>query len=406
MRPTFYQASLQDVRLPPQPPVTIRDEAAPVPPPAVRGTPRGCERPYCGPEQNSRIAFAFSRKTTAVAWKVPIPSGFRAEFVLASADRIVLDLRRAWLLLDHAGKVVQQEARAAGDIVADSNLGLLYAPTESGYLAAYNLSEGKRTFLLSLYFANDFLRSFILPLGRRLLVASVERQNDPHGKREPNMAVVELHEFSMPFELSDAGRLKSERRVNDIKRRTATLKVAARGDTVALATDNAVYLADTDLKLQTELTSEFEPLHLSLDELSRIHMTVRRTGGEAEYWTLTPSGQRTARVPLPSEFTPTEPPIIAFDRSVYLIDSSRVLAIDPSTQRIRWDRMLGSVAGAVTDADNALLVSAGNAIVGISTSGEPHVVFRAEGDVLTSPPSVTPSGDLIVAGERFLYLLR
>jgi hypothetical protein len=405
MRATFYQASLQDVRLPSRPPLTIRDAEAPVPPPFAPDGRRGCERPHCGPEQNSRIGFAFARKTPAVVWKAPMPSGFRAAFVLATADRIVLDGEHAWLLLDHAGKTLQQESRADGDICADPNTSLFYAPTQSGYLAAYDLSDGKRRFLLSLYFGNDFQRSFILPMGRRLLAASVERPSDPHGARQPNMAVVEVHELSTPLELSEIGRLKSERLVNDIKRRTATLLVAAHDDTIALATADSVYLADADLKLRTELRSEFEPLQISFDEHARIYAVVRRTGEEIEFWVLTESGQRVARVALPSGFTPTAPPIVRFDHSVYLIDSRRVLAIDGS-KRVLWDRTLGSLAGAVTDADNSLLVSAGDTIVSITSNGEQRIVFRAEGDTLTSPPSVTPSGDLLVAGERYLYFLR
>jgi hypothetical protein len=266
------------------------------------------------------------------------------------------------------------------------------------------LSDGKQAFLLSLYFANTFRRELILRKAQRFLVVSVEEQRSPHSERVPNMSVVELHEMSTPLVLSEVGRVKSERRLNDLKRRTSRLLAAAHGGNVVLATDNAVYVADDELKLRTELTSDFEPAGLSLDEGGTIYLSVRYKGAP-ELWVVTPSGERVARVPLPLGFTPIAPPIVGYDHSVYLVSAGRILAVGSSGQ-VLWDRALASVVGAVVGSDNGLLVSAGDSIVSLAATGEQQAVFRAEGDVLTSPPSMTAAGDVLVAGEKNVYSLR
>jgi hypothetical protein len=216
--------------------------------------------------------------------------------------------------------------------------------------------------------------------------------------------VTRMHEITTPLALSESGRLTSERRLNDLKRRTATLLVAAHGDTLALATVNAVYLADYELKLHSGLSGDFEPLQMSLDEQSRIYMVVR-TQGALELWVVTTAGQRIARVRLPSEFTPMAPPMVGFDHSVYLVSPNGIVAVSPAG-KIAWTQAPESVAGAVVDSDNSILVSAGATLTRWSPQGDPRVLFRTDGERLTTPPSVTPSGELVVAGEKSIFLLR
>ena len=176
------------------------------------------------------------------------------------------------------------------------------------------------------------------------------------------------------------------------------------GDTLALATDDNVFLADFDLKLQRQFTGKFHPLFLSMDEVPRLYMIVRVESG-LELWVLSQTGERILRWSLPSGFEPSSPPAVGFDHAVFLIAPHRLVAIDPSGAT-RWDQSEeGEVAGAGVTPEGNLIVAAGANLFVYDAAGKRTRLFTVPDDVFVTAPVIDEKGDLLVAGRRRLYCL-
>lgn len=400
----FYHASRDDTRVPVEPAVPIRDGGTPAQGIAAAPEAPAYLRPYANAARNSRVSLRLPPNVLKVRWQSELIPQFAPEFVLASGDRIVVAGADSWRVLDDSGATVGEDRRAPGDIVIDSAAGVFYFADTIGRVAAHQLKDAAKAFSLSVFFDDQYRRDFIVRVASRIIVLSIELQTDPHGESKPNQSVIELQEFSAPLEFSETRRLKSARRVNYLKRDTTRLLAALQGESLVLATNNAIYLAGTDLTLRAELSAEFEPRAFSLDEQSWIFL-IAKVAGSAELWVLNDRGERVARTALPEGFEPLAPPIVGYDRTVYVISDRRVMAVAPDGKTL-WDRVLDrSVSGAVVTADHRLLVTSGSELLSFDASGASTTLFSAPDDRLTTPPAPTPSGDVIIAGERRVYCL-
>jgi hypothetical protein len=402
MEVTFYHASPEDVRLPAHPPVAIRDAAARPLPKAVP-PPAGAFDRFVNAARNSRIAYQLKGGEAHSRFQADLPPYFTPVAVLAGGGRIVVEGADSWILLGESGQLLERGPRAAGEITLDAPRGAFYVPAPTGYLESHSLSDGRRQFFVTVFFGEQFSRALVQRNGRRFLIVSVEQPAPPHSPVGAHRSVIELGELEEPFEFSDAGRLKTARRLDYLMRRSAWLLPALYDDTLALATDDCLYAADFSLKLQRELTGRFHPLFLSLDEAGRFYLPVRLESGSA-FWVVTPDGERVVHAALPAGFEPQSPPVVGFDHTAYLAARNRLLAIDSTG--IRWDQVVEApVAGAAVTPDGHLIVAAGSELLVYDAAGMRRRLFLAPGDVMSTAPSVNEKGDLLVAGHRRLYCL-
>lgn len=401
----FYHSSPDDPRVPTASPVAIRPGTATPVPAAHPPAPAGTFHRWGGPEHNSRLQYHVKGSSDQAKWQAELPSHFSPTDVLAAAGRVVVEGSGAWWLLDSSAHRGLDEGRSSvGEVVLDPPRQLFYAPNPNGYLAAYSLSDGHREFFLTPFFGEEFNRALVERRERRMLMVSVERRLSGHADIVAHRSVAEVWDLAEPSEVSESGRLKSAKRTDYLMGETAHLLSALHGDTLALATDDNVFLAGFDLKLQRQFTGKFHPLFLSMDELPRLYMIVQVESG-LELWVLSHTGERILRWPMPSGFEPSAPPVVGFDHAVYLIGPHRLIAIDPSGT-IRWDQSQESeVAGAGVTPEGNLIVAAGANLISYDATGKRTLLFTVPDDVFVTAPVIDEKGDLLVAGRRRLYCL-
>jgi hypothetical protein len=401
----FYHSSPDDPRVPTASPVAIRPAAATPVPAARPPAPAGTFHRWGGTEHNSRLQYHVKGSSDQAKWQVELPSHFSPTGVLADGGRVVVEGSNAWWLVDASSRRgLEQGQLSVGEVVLDPARQVFYAPNPHGYLAAYSLSDGHREFFLTPFFGEEFNRALVERHERRVLIISVERRLSSHADIVAHRSVAEVWDLAEPSEVSESGRLKSANRADYLMGEIAHLLSAVHGNTLALATDDNVFLADFDLKLQRQFTGKFHPLFLSIDEVPRLYVIVRVESG-LELWVLSQAGDRILRWSMPSGFEASAPPVVGFDHTVYLIGQHRLVAID-SSGAIRWDQVEdGEVAGAGINPEGNLIVAAGANLVSYDAAGKRTRLFSVPDDVLVTAPATDEKGDILVAGRRRLYCL-
>lgn len=404
MTAPFYRSTPEQAEATATPPVAIRD-AGPLTAGPAEVTGLSGLRPYGNPERNSRAARRVSTDPWRLRWQADLPPGFHALFALAGPDRVLVIGTESWLLLDDRGVPLREHVRGEGEVVLDPPHGLFYSADENGYLAAYHLRDGAQAFLLSVHSGDRFRRAFVMREGQRMWVVSTEKKAPGRPLYEEYQSAVEVQELGEPPELSETGRIKNARRVSRLRRRTNRLLTAAHGRTLVFAADDRLHWADGDLKLEAEVTGEFQPDELSLDEAGRAYILVRTAEGRA-LWVVTREGQRLLRYVLPPGFVPLAPPAIGRDHTVYLVGRDKLLAVNPATGRVQWEHTpSGPVSGILVTADH-VLATLGAEVVAFDRDGKRTRLFAVEGDTLTTPPVLTAAGHLVVAGQRRVYCVQ
>ena len=404
MQPTFYRSSPQDAIAPAQAPAPIRSATAGRIRAASAPAANGSLRAFVNSERNSRVSYR-SVTVADLAWQVDLPEHFSAKTVLAGGAHVVVHGPDGWLLLDGSGRTLGNGRGGQGELTLDPANRVFYVPGPTGYIEARSLADGRREYFITAYAGEDYRRVLIERRDRRMLIVSNELSANPHAAIPPDTSAVELYDLGDRVEVSDAGRLKSAKRLDYMMATTADLMPAMHGDVIALAAKDSITVADFTLKLQRQLTGQFDPLFLSMDELSRLYL-LARVASNIELWVVAPGGEQVVRVSLPQGFEPIAPPIVALDHSIFIISNQRILAMDPAGT-VKWENVPPApIAGAVVTPSGSLLAATGAELLAFSESGKPRSLFRATDDVLVTPPIVNEKGELLVAGKRRLYCLR
>jgi hypothetical protein len=397
----FYHSAPQDVRRPAAPSTAIRD-GRPLSLPPGREPATGSHNQFGNSERNSRLGFPLGKTADHPRWSSDLPSHTTAQTILAGDGHVVIHAREGWLLFDSSGQMIRQGIGSDGDVILDPPQRLFYAPTNTGYVGAYSLEDGKQQYFLTPFFGNEFRRDFIRRRGTQMLILSVERPRPSHSKVPANLSVIEIQDLSRTMEISESGRLKSAEQADYLKRKTVLLLAAMHQDTLALATEDSLSLANANLQLKREFTGGFQPLWLSMDELSRCYLIVKSGTGLA-LWVVTPDGERVVNVSLPQDLQPIAPPVVALDHTVYVIGANTLIAVDPlGTQR--WQKQeVSGIAGAAVTSDGWLLVATGSELVAYEAGGKRERVLLLENDAFCTAPAVGDHGELFIAGQRRLY---
>lgn len=405
MTDSFYTTSPDDPVKLDATPVNIKPVATPAaipraaPPPGGGGSPR----PFVNDQLNSRLARALPAGEWKVRRRQDVADGLRPSFVLQTNDRILAQGIDRWQLFDLDGKPLATDRLGASPVFIDTAHPLFYLADENGYVAAHRLSGGGEEFVFHAYFGNDFQRVLLSRRGRRMLIVSVERPVDPHGQHQPNLSVVEVQDLGEPPQTNADRILRSNKRETYLMRKTVLLQAALRDDTLVLATQDRVYLADLNLKIHAVLQAEFTPLAMSLDEAGRIYLIVNERGRPA-LWVLTPQGERLGSFVFPPDMEVAAlPPVVGYDHRAFIIGTDRLLSVNPNG-KLAWARG-GRVAGATVTADDQLLVSDGSELAAYDADGKRRILYDFRDEVLSTPPVLTAGGELIVASPNHLFVL-
>ncbi len=327
MTSAYYHLSPQDLRRPLAPSTPIRDGAA-LPGSVFQETNReGTRRRFGNSENNQRLSFPLRFGSQEPVSESPLPEHVTPQYVVAGADRVIVQALEGWLLFDERGNLLSQGSAGVGDLSLDTQTRLFYAVTDTGNVGAFSLEDGTRKFYLTPFFGGEFSRDFIQDLGGQVLIASAERERRGNYRMPAKLSVVEIQDLSRKHEVDVSGWLESAVRTEYLKRRTLHLRVAMHANILVLAADDSLNFADSALGLQREFTGSFHPLWLSLDEELRCYMIVR-TENRLALWVVTANGERVVNVVLPNGILPVGPPVVGHDHTAYVVGRAVFL---PST---------------------------------------------------------------------------
>lgn len=365
-----------------------------------------CLRPYANARLNSRLAGSLPAGDWRVRWQSELPPDFAPEFLMQSGSRILAQGAEIWLLLDLEGKAIRQGGRAPGDLLLDPENGLFYHVKHSGYVQARRLADGEEAFSFLPLYGEGYRRSALARRGSQMLLHSFELpETEPERVRVPDLTILELKDLGDPIQRDEQGYLTSDADRTNLSSRTIPMLVALNGDAPVIAAPGHLFLADRDLTIRADLTGDFTPVAMSLDEAGRIYLIVR-TQGRAALWVVTQNGERQTAFLLPEGATVREqPPIIGWDHTVYLVIGDTVAAVAPDGMK-RWEHALpGRFAGASVTADGQLLIGTGDDLLVLDGQGNRRVLHNFAGEHLATPPLLTTTGELLIASHRRLFCL-
>ncbi|MCC7374719.1 MAG: hypothetical protein IT581_08680 [Verrucomicrobiales bacterium] len=393
----------------PQAPTTVAIRPASgapkaVPTRSVDSGPVGCLRPFWNEQLNSRAGVKLGAGKWSSVWTAQLLPESRPLFLLTAGDRILVQERTRWQLLDLRGERIAYGAVGHSDCVLDPANGLFYASAKSGLVAARRLSDGGDAFSVFAQFGEMFRRTYIARRGERLIFAGVERSIDPHDHVPPNRSMLESQTLGAPLALHASGLVTNSETRGVLNFETLDLFAALGGRFAAVATPDRIEIADLDLRVQRVLTGSFKPLALSMDELDHLHL-LARSGDRTVYWQITAEGERTSARELPSApLDPPVPPMVGNDHRVHLALRDRVLTLDPRGEPDRTYRPPGAIVGAAVTADDRLVMVSGNQVLAVDATGQATTLYTTQ-ERLVTPPSFTASGRLLVASAGALYVL-
>ena len=139
----------------------------------------------------------------------------------------------------------------------------------------------------------------------------------------PDFTILETQDLGNPLEVDDFHFITSVQMLKGVTSRILPLIVAMDSDYVVVTVPNHLYRLDGGLKIVGDLTAEFIPLALSLDEAGRSYLIVQ-SQNKTMLWVVTPSGEQLLSVEiqtvLPTIHLP--PPVIGYDHRSLVLGSS------------------------------------------------------------------------------------
>jgi hypothetical protein len=385
-------------------PVAIRPLSGPTAPPLAKpaGNTGGYPRPFANERRNSRVETALPRGNWQILWQADLENQMGPSFVLQEAERILVRGTHQWLLFANDGTLLHQGGIEGGEASFDGAHDLFYAASPSGMILAYHAQDGAIAFKTNGYGSTNNTPTLLVRRGTLLLDVSPGASVQPRAQTQIDTGI-QVQDVGDPPQVNESGVLLSAVTRASTPRETFRLPSAMQENTLVLALKDRIQLVDLHLKIQAELTGDFEPLAMSLDETGRLYLIVMSEGGR-NLWVITPKGERVLSMRLPPQ-TVSTPPIVGYDHRIYLTEGGRLLAISPEGKTLWENPLAGHVGGAIVTTDDQLIVAVGTQVISFDAAGKGTVLHSFEGEQLQTPPVLTAHGELLVASATKLYCL-
>ncbi len=365
--------------------------------------------PFSNAAANSRFKARVGEGKWSIKATGELDANFPPVHIVGNGDRVVVIGQMQWRLFDMTGSVLGRGPTRYSPIAIEPKTGLFVFMDPSGMLVGHRLADGARIFRTLLRVGSDYVVTHLALRESRLGIGGIYQFPGNIDDVDPDMilksGIIEMNDLGDSIAVDASQTLMSGSLVRALNSETNTLVVASRTDRYVIAMENVIYVGDGELNLWAQLTGEFAPLALSLDEAGRIHLIVRLSSGQA-YWLLNEKGEVlfSMRIPEPG-LKGYQPPIVGFDHSVYIPVKEYILCIKPEGKG-KLEYMAPGFSGAIITGDNKLLVSDGGDIVTFDSEGQREVVCSFAGETLRTAPILTDSGMMWVATDKHLYGLK
>ena len=289
---------------------------------------------YLTPERNSRLESELPiNDLWELKWKADIDSSAIPWFLLIKNDRIIIQNESGWQLFDTSGKLINSGIRSEGEIKINQSKDIFYVNDPSGFIQAINLSTGKREYYFYPYLGKGFDRSVIFTNGNKIVNLGFELPVMTHNSpiKIPEMNILEEIKIESSPEIDEDGVLKSSTDNNNLLIKSGKVIFALHDSTIVIAISNQIYFLNPDLDVIKELTGNFIPLAMSLDEEMRIYLLADieiENRLQTEFWIVDPEGNLICSTEIPSiESNYLTPPAIDNTHTVYIPYENKIIAV-------------------------------------------------------------------------------
>lgn len=383
----------------------VRDVPTAAPAVALDPTGGGAARSHGNQRQNGRSGVDLAVGPWHVAWSVPLEPSAPAQAVLAAHDRIVVQAEARWSLHDMRGKQLRAVARVAGEVVIDPDARQVFYADANGFLGVARLDDGAVELLVEVQFGTGYSRTLLWRSGRELGVHGFALPQMTHAPAPaPDHTLLEVVDLGDPIVADSVKFVTSSRKLAGMSSHTVPLLVAASAQDVVIAAPGRVYRANARLEVIDDLTEDFTPVAMSLDERGHAHLVVESKGKHA-LWVLDPkTGERSVSVVLPGEPTPT-PPLVGWDHRTFVLLQNGVVAIEPSASTAWTVSTAQAPVGATITKNGVLALAVGSQVLLVEPDGRSHVALEA-GEPLATAPVLLSGTELLVATAATLVSAR
>ena len=364
---------------------------------------------YLTPERNSRLESELPvNDLWELKWKADIDSSAIPWFLLIKNDRIIIQNESGWQLFDTSGKLINSGIRSEGEIKISQSKDIFYVNDPSGFIQTINLTTGKREYYFYPYLGKGFERSVIFSNGNKIVNFGFELPVMTHNSpiKIPEMNILEEIKIGSSTEIDEDGVLNTSVENNNLLIKSDKINFALHDSTVVFAIPNQIYFLAPDLEVIKELTGDFIPLAMSLDEKMRIYLIADieiENRFQTEFWIVDPEGNLICRTEIPSiEYNFLTPPAIDITHTVYIPYKNKIIAVSSSGE-ILWEEYIQQPLGGIAAINNYLFVSEGSILTAIDHKGERRFFYNFDDDLFTSP--ILVNNQIFVATRKHLYCL-
>ena len=380
----------------------LRDGAPPSRPPAPAAEEPFLARHFGSNAANSRLPGVLPEGPWKIKWSTALSS--EGASVIRAGDRIICQWSGQWRLYDSAGKQMQDRYCGKTPIVIDERSATFQLVTDALGWEVRTLSAGEMVFQNALPYDETYSWPVLFRNGSRMVAFANVQPAFRHGPPPKSSALLQLIELTAPMELDASKLVRNLKRFETLEIAAENSRAAAVNGSVTMAAPDGLLRFDSDLKLTAAFSGKFTPTQISLDESGWACIFVKVDGGRA-VWMVTPEGVRVANWQLPKEVDdPIQPPILGYDRRMYLLTKAQLAAVDPQG-RLLWTKVVpgGSVGGGVT-VNGRVLVTSSTSLLAFTPDGE-HTVLRRFDEPVSSPAIITSHREILLSAGKQLHCL-
>jgi hypothetical protein len=364
---------------------------------------------YINPERNSRMNSVLPpNHAWKIKWRSKIDSSAIPWYLLIKNDRLIVQNESGWQLFDLSGNLINSGIKAMGDIIISKSDKSFYINDPSGYIQNVDLDSGKRKFYVYPYLGKGFKRSVIYTNGNKIIDSGFELPVMTHNStiKPPDMNILEQINIDNPAETDEDGVLKPPVQSKNLLIKAGSIITAMHDSTLIIAATNHIYFLNSDLNVIKDLTENFIPFEMSIDEEMRIYLLAgieRNDKIISEYWLIDSEGNLISKTEIPDlDLNNLTPPVIDYNHTAYIAYDNRITAVSP-TGEILWENYVQKPLAGIAAVKDYLFLSEGNLLTAFDRKGERRFFYQFDEELSTSPLLVYNA--IFVATRKNLYCL-